>query len=511
MGETGARILVVDDERFFREAIREILSHEGYQSVEVGDGEQALARAADPSIGVVVLDIRLPGIDGIEVLRSLRELRPALRVIMLSASTDQELVLEALRLGACDYLAKPLHDEELLLAVRRAVESYGVVAEWKRLRDRLDRLVSGATELAGRAAACDGAERTRLLHSGAAALAAEVLEAGKTSLMLVDDSGRTLRVVAAVGRDIAAEQMDAVAVGEGVAGLALARSEPLVVNVVGEDERFAGRAPGERYHSAAFAVAPLISPDGPLGVVCVTDRNDGEPFGEEDLSLLRLLAMQLSGLLVEPHASEAPTGHPDDATLLHVPSPDPPNQDGDSDAELARLVCEATTSEIEPQRLLRSALGSVASALDAVPVSIYLREGVSGELRLDGEWDGGARSDRPVLGPGRGLTGTVLQTGHLVAAPAPESDPRFDAEIDTPGDGRPGPFLCVPLRLRGKTVGVARAFLAEGRPVSARTGEVLAAALSAAVRSVLLYRSLVDSIDEMAEARRQAQPSSGAL
>jgi hypothetical protein len=77
--------------------------------------------------------------------------------------------------------------------------------------------------------------------------------------------------------------------------------------------------------------------------------------------------------------------------------------------------------------------------------------------------------------------------------------------VDTPADGQAAPLLCLPLRLRGKTVGVARAFFEPGSDVPARTGEVLSAALSAAVRNVLLYRSLVETIDEMAEARKAAR------
>jgi GAF domain-containing protein len=91
-----------------------------------------------------------------------------------------------------------------------------------------------------------------------------------------------------------------------------------------------------------------------------------------------------------------------------------------------------------------------------------------------------------------------------VATDHPERDPRFDPEIDTAADGEPRPLLCVPLRLRGKVLGVFRGFPAPGADDFARTGEILGAALSAAVRNVLLYRSLLESIDEVADARREA-------
>jgi DNA-binding response OmpR family regulator len=508
-----ARILVVDDERFFREAIREILGNEGLECIEVEDGERALSLALDETLGVVVLDIRLPGIDGIEVLRRLREIRPTLRVIMLSASTDQELVLEALRLGACDYLAKPLHDEELVLAVRRALESYEVTTDWGRLRGRLDRLVASMEDLSSQARDREGDERMEILNQGAAATASEVLEAAKTSLMLLNEEGTELRVAAAVGRSVEAAQMDSVPVGEGVAGVALERSEPLVVDDVERDERFAGRTTSDRYSSRSFAVAPLEVGDRRLGVLCAADRSDGSAFGAEDLALLRLLAMQIAELMAlgrgHPADHQAQRERDPETTLVDSPlgaASDPgETAEPDFDAELARLVCEAVISEVEPERVILAALRPLGGGLPAAPVSLYLVDGASGSLRREGEWDGGVRSDRSTLPLDRGLTGTVLQTGNLVATQEPDRDPRFDTEVDTPEDGESGPLLCVPLRLRGKVVGVARAFPVEGGQASARTGEVLAAALSAAVRNVLLYRSLVESIEEVAEARRQSQ------
>ena len=72
MDKQSSGVLIVDDERFFREAIREVLEAEGLSCVESSDADDAVALARDPSIGVVVLDIRLPGPDGTEVLRRLR-------------------------------------------------------------------------------------------------------------------------------------------------------------------------------------------------------------------------------------------------------------------------------------------------------------------------------------------------------------------------------------------------------------------------------------------------------
>ena len=492
-----ARILVVDDERFFREAIREVLEAEKLECVLASNGAEALEHADDPTLGVVVLDVQLPGIDGIEVLRRLRERRPELKVLILSAHTDQEIVLEALRLGACDYLAKPLHDEELVLAVRRALDTFAVDQGWRELRDRLGRLERRLVALAEGVPEEGGEERTARLRRGVADAAAEVLGAGKTSLMLLDADGAHLRVAAATGRELSAEELDPVPVGEGVAGLALARNEVLLVDDVRSDPRFQARGALGRYASGSFAVAPIAAGDRLLGVLCATDREGGAPFEEADRAILRILALQAGQLLAPP----ATNGH---SAASEPPTPQVPVEALDRDAELARRVCEAVTSEVEPARVLAAALRPIGAALDAAPVSLYLRDAESGELVCQIQEDGGVCADRARLPAGRGLTGQVLETGRLVATAEPQRDPRFDAAVDTPEGGAPAPLLCVPLRFRGRTLGVFRAFPKSGDSASPRTGELLGAALSAAIRNVLLYRSLVDTIEEVARVRREA-------
>jgi DNA-binding response OmpR family regulator len=174
-----ARVLVVDDERFFREAIAEVLSANELSCSLTESGEGALKLAAAERFSVALLDVRLPGIDGIEVLRQLRIAQPEMRVIMLSASADQELVLEALRLGACDYLAKPLHDEELMLAVRRATDAHRVAKDWSNLRSRLDDLVEMMEELSSEVSLAKREDRVQVIRDGAARAVARVLGAGR--------------------------------------------------------------------------------------------------------------------------------------------------------------------------------------------------------------------------------------------------------------------------------------------------------------------------------------------
>lgn len=494
MAETTLAALVVDDEEFFRDAIRDALGEVGIACETAASASEAAVAAENPRIGAVVLDLSLPDVSGPEVLRQLLARRPALRVIVLSSLAEQDDALEALRVGACDYLAKPLHDEELVLAVRRALAGYGIESGWDTLRQRLSVLEDHLSALSSLAAVTDPAERTGALSLRAVDAVSHVLGASKTSILLPGEEDGELRVAAANGSHLDPGQMDAVRVGEGVAGLAAAQGSGFTVEDVDSDARFAGCSSRERYRSRSLVVSPIPGVDGAAGVLCATDRDREAPFDEEDLVLLRILALQLAAWLVPAPAAPLADGEGDAMESDAL----------DADADLAREICDAMTSEIEPGRMLECALRPVARSLPASPVSLYLIDNATGELVLEGQCGEAGSADRLRLPRNRGLAAAVLQTGYLVATDRPESDPRFDPAVDTPEDGEAAPLLCVPLRLRGKVLGLMRAFLREGAPASARSGELLAAALSAAVRNVLLYRSLLESIDEVAEARRES-------
>jgi CheY-like chemotaxis protein len=497
-----ARILVVDDERFFREAIRDVLAPAGLSVELAASGEEALEKLADPSLGVMVLDLQLPDLHGLEVFRRARRLRPELRVVILSAHTDQAYVLEALRLGAADYLAKPLHEEELELAVRRAQASFAFEAGWKGLRERIGRLERAIASLWERANG-PGAPPSDELRERVVRTAAELIGARKTSLLLVGDGPGELRVAAAHGREIPSSA-EAAAPAEGPAGIALARAEPILVADLAHDERFPNRAGERGYESASFAVAPLVAGSHTLGVLCATDRSDG-PMDADDLALLRILAQQAAWLLERPPPAPPPEAlavaelEEDEAPLEAIPGGDARG------AALVREICDAVTAEVEPARILGAALERIGRALGAAPVSLFLATAARDALVREAEWDGGAKGDRGRLPPGVGLTGFVFESGGIVATDAPARDARFAAAVDTPDDGAPRPLLCGPIRFRGRTLGVFRAFPERADEASPALAELLSAALSAAVRNVLLYRSLVQTIEEVAVARREAR------
>ncbi len=123
-----ARILIVDDDTALREGMAETIGDLGHDPVQAADGEAALARLAQGGIDVVLLDLRMPGIDGIEVLRRLRALPAPPPVAVLTAVPTAGNTIEAMRLGAVDHLAKPVGRDDLAGLIARMLPAPGPAA-----------------------------------------------------------------------------------------------------------------------------------------------------------------------------------------------------------------------------------------------------------------------------------------------------------------------------------------------------------------------------------------------
>jgi two-component system nitrogen regulation response regulator NtrX len=135
----GEHILIVDDERAIRAALRGVLEDEGYRVSDVGSGTEALACVQDEAPDLVFLDIWMPGMDGLEVLAEIKRLRPETAVVMISGHGTIETAVKATKLGAYDFIEKPLSLEKTLLAATRALEHSRLERENRALREELER------------------------------------------------------------------------------------------------------------------------------------------------------------------------------------------------------------------------------------------------------------------------------------------------------------------------------------------------------------------------------------
>jgi two-component system response regulator AtoC len=131
------RVLVIDDDPGIREFLKDLGERQGHHVHVASDGEEAIASLAVSRPDIVTLDAVLPGMDGLETLRQMKKLIPDVPVIMLSGHGQARTIVEAMRLGASDFLRKPFEVEELELAYQKALETHALKEEVESLRGRV--------------------------------------------------------------------------------------------------------------------------------------------------------------------------------------------------------------------------------------------------------------------------------------------------------------------------------------------------------------------------------------
>jgi DNA-binding NtrC family response regulator len=131
------RVLIADDERPQRDILQMILEAEGFETCTAGNGRQALEAARAEPFDIVLTDLKMPDLNGIELLSELQQAQPGQCVILMTAHGTIDSAVDAMRKGAFDYLTKPLEKDELLLVLRRAMERNQLVHENRRLKEEL--------------------------------------------------------------------------------------------------------------------------------------------------------------------------------------------------------------------------------------------------------------------------------------------------------------------------------------------------------------------------------------
>jgi two-component system response regulator AtoC len=132
-----SRIAVVDDEAIVRRELARVLEKEGYKTESFADGESALSRLAETRFDLLLCDLRLPGVTGMDVLRAVRAADPAIEVIILTGFASVDSAIAAIRAGAYHYVTKPLKMTELKMLVQRALEKVALVREKEALKQAL--------------------------------------------------------------------------------------------------------------------------------------------------------------------------------------------------------------------------------------------------------------------------------------------------------------------------------------------------------------------------------------
>jgi DNA-binding NtrC family response regulator len=140
VSKSAIRILIVDDEAIVRESLGNWLREEGYVVDVAGSGKETLQKLAESSYDIFLIDIKMPGMDGLQLQRRIREIAPEASIIIMTAYASVETAVEAMKQGAYDYIVKPFDPDQLEHILRNAVERKRLVAENVRLRERIQEM-----------------------------------------------------------------------------------------------------------------------------------------------------------------------------------------------------------------------------------------------------------------------------------------------------------------------------------------------------------------------------------
>ncbi len=137
-----ARIHVIDDEPVIQDVLQQLLTSEGFEVEISANGEEGLAKHSSQAFDLLLLDLLMPGMNGLDVLQAVRRIDPQALVVIITANASVESAIEAMKRGAFDYVQKPFKHEEFLLTIERALEHKRLQAENLRLRSELERKFS---------------------------------------------------------------------------------------------------------------------------------------------------------------------------------------------------------------------------------------------------------------------------------------------------------------------------------------------------------------------------------
>jgi DNA-binding response OmpR family regulator len=279
------RVLLIDDEPDVIELCQRALEQEGFEVKGALNGEEGLRLFSEGDFDLILLDVKLPDRDGLDVLSTVQEIDPEMAVIIVSGYGTMEMAIRALKLGAQDFLLKPFTPKELVTSMQKVLERRRLIQENLRLKARLPILEISKALMAE-------VNLQRLVQL-ALQTVQQTLGAGRVSLMLLDEERQELSISAALGLPDEVVTSTRVKVGQGLASLAVQRKEPILLPEQAEDDSSI-QAWLTRSDVGPAICMPLMLKDRVLGVLNVSRPLGVAPFRQDDVDLLSILGGQIA-------------------------------------------------------------------------------------------------------------------------------------------------------------------------------------------------------------------------
>ncbi len=277
------RILVVDDEEMIVNLCLRVLKKEGYEVTGASNGKEALRIVSSNTFHMVITDMLMPGMDGLETFLAIKERKPGIIGIMITAHGTVDTAIEAMGLGLSSFIRKPFVPMELAQVVKEAFGRAAIQEENTRLKSLLPLYELGERFILShsRKEILDGLIETLSQQTGAQRL----------SVMLWEEKENNLKIVASKGIKKEIEEKIRIKSGEKIAGRVFQEGRPLIINGGPEDNPRMKHLLAGRDIVAAISF-PLKARDHTLGVLNISKVGTGVPFTESDIEMVSIICRQ---------------------------------------------------------------------------------------------------------------------------------------------------------------------------------------------------------------------------
>lgn len=286
-------ILLVDDDPAELDRMQEILSGSNYRVLREDSGAEVIDQLNAAPVGLIFCGMTLPDMSGLELLHQVKQVAPAVQVVMLSGDQDFHVVRQVLRGKAQDFLLKPAEPQDLLTAAEQGLSVYLSEINQGRIHREAQRRMSDLILLKqiGETTNTENEPQElleRIIDSITVSVGVE-----SASLMLLEKNG-TMKISAARGLSEEVINSVHVSAGQGVSGHVLETREPLLIRDIENESHFHELVGSARYKTKSLLTVPILIRDRLLGVINVNNKLTGEPFGIEDQDLLVTIAHQVA-------------------------------------------------------------------------------------------------------------------------------------------------------------------------------------------------------------------------
>jgi len=291
-------IVIIDDEKRMCDSLSALLIGDGYKVEAFQRSPEAIEAIKGKKIDLVITDIKMPEMNGLEILKAVKEVDSDLPVILMTGYASLDTAIEAVASGAYDYLLKPVEFSHMELAVNRALEKRRAdlarlqLLEELRLSNMiLQRRMGELNALYEAGKSIGSTANLKDLLRQIIILASTVTEASVGSIMLTDERNEYLTIEAAIGLDEGIVSSTHLPIGESIAGSVAQNGLPLIIEDVEKAEQFK-RINKEKYGAASLLCCPLRIKNKIIGVINLANKEEGEIFTKNDLRLLTTFASQ---------------------------------------------------------------------------------------------------------------------------------------------------------------------------------------------------------------------------